>query len=336
LLKSGLRLSAATNESATRISLTAQTAGENSLLPLMERMASELENERAWRHDTRELGELGNAVNRWVDRELRSETGKALADEDREKLIKALTAEKLVEAGDMQPRDGLRSAFDPAMAARFKAMLEKGEEALGGEGGPGNVAESGFEWYGLPMDWADRDRVERYGNEPAKMWMLCATKGAWARGGRVALVFTGSMPRTMWLNEADFKQLRAANGSGRRLEAFAKPERELPKWKVRSKLQQQRWQLQSLQSLVQQAREREKAAGRDFELAFNGATAGENAMQKLREALGITEEDYFYIEDAGTVEIEGKGETLRVRIKVGAHWLEMDEKGAIKTSLGDE
>ncbi|MBX3475831.1 MAG: hypothetical protein KF754_15785 [Planctomycetes bacterium] len=333
LLKNGLRLGITTNESPTRLSFTLATSGESSLRPTLELLASELELERAWRHDEDMLQELGTGVFSWLSGK-QEELSKLSAD-DLAAALAAVTPQKLLTDGFFSPQDGMRSAFDPAMASRFAAMLKAGTDELGGEGGPGEMKESGFEWFGLPKTM-DFGAMDGFGwGEIGNIWLVCAAKGNWARGGRPALVLSGANTRVVWLEEAEFKLIRAANAGGRRLAELPENEPEMPAWKAKIRIAEHRWTLMSLSERLRMAVETAVAEGRELQISFDGANE-EKPLEKVRALLGISADDWFELENAKALTIEAKGEKFRARIKQGDAWIEIDQDGKITTSWDNE
>lgn len=345
LLKNGLRLSVSTNESAGRITFTATTAGESNLRGLFERIAREAETARAYDHDQEALNELGQGINRWMSKNQQALA--AMSETDRRKALAAVAPETLVDDTHFTPADGLRSAFDPAMAARFKTMLETGERVIGGEKGAEDLTESGFEWFGMPSTWEFKRRHEgeRRGDEEDEYestwgpvrgaWLLAASRGAWAREGRMALLLTGRSTRVVWLEEAQYLQLKVANAGGTRLAKFAEPKVALPRWKAQVRMRRDRYLVQNLRDLTRRAADAAREEGREFEISFDGSN-GRDTVQKLREALGVKDGDWFPADDVSKFEIEAKGDKLRVRYKLGDHWMEIDNEGKTKTSWDSE
>lgn len=333
LLKNGLRLGVTSSESSTRISFNASTGGENSLRPLLETLTRELELDRAWRHDQDMLQDLGSGLFSWLGQN--TESLKAMSPDDLKAALAAVTPAKLMADGFFSPQDGMRSAFDPAMAQRFAAMLDKGGDELGGQGGPGDMAESGYDWFGLPAS-VDLASLEGFGwGELRNMWLVSAAKGPWARGGRPALVLSGSNTRVVWLDEAEYKLLRQANASGRRLASFPETEPPLPAWKAKIRMRDQRWTLTSLSDRLRQAADTAREEGRELQISFDGANE-EDALAKVKALLGISPDDWFELENARNLVIEAKGDKFRARLKQGETWIEIDQDGKITTSWDNE
>lgn len=334
LLKNGLRLGVTTSEGPTRITLNAATAGESSLRNLLETLVSEGELQRAWNHDREMLEDLGTGVSLWLEQN--RESLQAASADDAAKKLKAVSPASLLNDGYFSPQDGMRSAFDPAMAARLKAMIEAGSDELGGQGGPGDMKESGYDWYGLPAKWDFNDTGGGYRwGELHNAWLVCATKGPWLRGGRACVIFNGNNIQTMWLDEETFKQLVVTNRGGARLKDVDVPLPVLPRWKAKLRLSNERWTAQGLRDRVRSAVETAAAEGREFQLDFNGGRPGDT-LEKLRKDLGIADADWFEIEQAKNVEIEAKGDKCRVRIKQGDDWIEIDQDGKTTTSWDNE
>lgn len=328
-LKSGLRISAATNEGSSRISLTAQTGGETSARNVLETLAETLEFERAWRHDRIEVEWLGSVCEDW----LRNNQAKLkeMSDGDRRDALKAVTLETLL-AKASGANDGLRSAFDPAMADRFKAMLASRSDKLGEKAA--DFSACGFEWFGLPLDekMIRSDDERGYGGI-TDAWLVAASKGSWVANGRICLIQSGMNFRTVWLSEDDFSALKLSNVSGGRLKTF-KPKVEQPLWKSKHRLWRMRWDAQNVQRALVQALQQEDGTFREF--SFKGADH-DNAVKALLEALKLSEEDfYFNLETVSRVEIEAKDKSCKVRIVMDGQWIEIDEKGKVTTSWGNE
>jgi hypothetical protein len=328
-LRGGLRVSVADNESAARISFTAQTGGETNLRSVLETLAETIEFERAFRHDRKELELLGDLCEDWFGKN-RDELAK-MKESDRRDAIKAVTIESLFAAG-MGGTDGLRSAFDPAMAEKFKAMLKNRGDKLGEAAT--DLSESGFEWFGLPAD----EKVIRSDNEYGydritDAWLVAASRGAWAAGGRVCLIQTGMNYRVVWLSEDDYNALKLSNVSGGRLKTF-KPKVEQPLWKVKFKLWRQRYEAESLQRTLEQALRQEDGTYREF--SFKGSEH-DDPVKALREALKLADDQFWFNADtASRLIVEVKDKSSKVRIEMDGQWIEIDEKGKITTSWSDE
>lgn len=340
LLKNGFRLSAVTHESTTHISFAVSTGGENSMRGIYDVYLREADIDRAWSHDERMLDEVGSGLSQWLAKN-RPDL-QAMAADDRAKVLKGVTPQSLIQAEHFSPRDGMKSAFDPAMAARLKAMLEGNEDVLApAEGKDGSdLSESGFEWFGLPPSWefappAEGKRYYGGWGAPNDVWLVCAHKGAWARGGRAVLVFAGESPRVVWLDEDRYAQLQAANRGGTRMAKFNEPKVVLPKWKVQVQMRHARYQVEQVGGLVRKAAQKAKADGREYDFAFDGTRAADT-LEKLRRALADEDDKWFPVEDASQYEIEAKGEKYRVRYKLGDHWMEVDSDGKTKASWETE
>lgn len=328
-LKGGLRISAATNEGASRISLTAQTGGETNARNVLEALGETLEFERACRHDRREVEWLGSVCEDWLrENEARL---KEMSESDRRDALKAVKLETLL-AKAVGATDGLRSAFDPAMADKFKAMLTSRGDKLGDKAA--DFSECGFEWFGLPLDEKlIRSDDERGYGTLTDAWLVAASKGSWVANGRICLVQSGMNFRTVWLSEDDFNALKLSNVSGGRLKTF-KPKTEQPLWKTKHRLWRMRWDAQSVQqALVEKLRQED---GTFKEFSFKGAEH-DDAVKALLEALKVSEEGYYFSPEAvSRVEIETKDKSCKVRIVMDGQWIEIDEKGKITTSWGNE
>lgn len=328
-LKSGLRISAATNEGASRISLTAQTGGENSARNVLEALGETLEFERAWRHDRREIDWLGSVCEDWLrENEARL---KEMSESDRRDALKAVKLETLL-AKAVGATDGLRSAFDPAMADKFKAMLTSRSDKLGDKAA--DFSECGFEWFGMPLDEKlIRSDDERGYGTLTDAWLVAASKGSWVANGRICLVQSGMNFRTVWLSDDDFNAVKLSNVSGGRLKTF-KPKTEQPLWKTKHRLWRMRWDAQSVQQALVEKLRQEDGSFKEF--SFKGAEH-DDAVKALMEALKVSEEGYYFSPEAvSRIEIEAKDKSCKVRIVMDGQWIEIDEKGKVTTSWGNE
>lgn len=328
-LKGGLRIAAADMETSGRITLTAQTAGETSLRSLLEALADTLEFDRARRHDERELNDLGDRCEAWLRNN--AEKLKAMKESDRRDALKAVKLQDLFASG-MGRGDGLRSAFDPAMADKFRAMLKARGDKLAEKST--DLSECGFEWFGLPLDEKVIRSEDDYGyGGLTDVWLVAAHKGPWVAGGRLCLVQSGQNFRDTWMSEDDYNALRLSNVSGGRLKAF-KPKAEQPLWKSKHRLWRMRWDAQNVQRALANTLRQEDGTFKEF--SFKGADH-DDPVKALMEALKLSEENYYFGSDAiSHVEVQAGGNSCKVRIVMDGQWIEVDEKGRVTTSWSDE
>ena len=332
MLRGGFRVCAFDMEYATRISLNLATGGETNLRSLLDTLADDLGFERAWRHDTHELESLGDACDTWF-RDNRDELAK-LKDGERKDKINAINMASLLKGGQFTPRDGMRSAFDPAMEAQFKEMISRRDDRLGGkEVSASDLTECGFDWFGLPVDEVAVRSEDDYGyGNVTDAWLVAATKGSWVSGGRACLVQSGLNFRAVWLSEDDYNALKLSNSSGGRLKTF-KPKGERPLWKIKLKLKHMRWHLYDCASLVNG--NLKQADGTFKEASFKGSDY-EDAVVALREKFSAGEQFWLDSEVAKRLVIEVKEKGFKIRIEMDGQWTEMDENGNITNSWGNE
>ncbi|MCC6466268.1 MAG: hypothetical protein IT463_13095 [Planctomycetes bacterium] len=321
VLAGGLDVGVSLSAGANMVSLTLDTAGQNSLRPTLEILGSELELDRAWRHDRNEVDDLADGVRRWV--ETNAERLSAMPEGERAAARKALTLETLLKEGFFTPTDGLRSAFDPAMADRFAAMLKARGDKLGDGAQPAKgFSESGYEWYGLPPYELDGTSGRDYWEGMRDGWLVCAMKGPWARGGRVVVLLNGSYYRTAWLSEEDFNALASANKAGNRLPEFAQPQVKVPLWAVRRQMRNQKWESRTLAERLDEMAAAAAGEGRQFALEFDGSRE-QNAGAKLRELMGLTDDDWLNVQEPQNLEIHANASLITVRFKKHGQWYEV-------------
>ncbi|CAG0933860.1 hypothetical protein PLCT1_02501 [Planctomycetaceae bacterium] len=329
-LKAGLRVAISDNEGPSRLSFQAQTAGETSLRNFLEACGEDIEFYRALRHDRNEIYTLSNACEEWF--KSNSEALAKLKDDERRDAIKAVTLEVLTKQGHLHPKDGLRSAFDPSMADKFKAMLQSRADVLDA-GNAAKLDECSFEWFGLPTDEVKIRSDSDYGySSITDAWLVAASKGSWVRGGRMCLLQSGMNYRVVWLSEDNYNALRLSNVSGGRLKTF-KEKAQQPLWKLKLRLWRLRYNLNEMQRVFTDALR--NADGSFQEFSFKGADH-EDAAAKLRELLKLSEEIWLDPAATSNCEVEIKDKSSRVRIVMDGHWIEIDEKGKITTSWGEE
>jgi hypothetical protein len=330
-LKNGFRVTASDNEGPARLSFQLQTGGETSLRPVLDTLVQQLEFERAWRHDRNELQRLSDGCENWF--RANQDALAKLKDSDRRDTIKAVNIEALLKDKHAVLEDGLRSAFDPAMADAFKAMLVSRNELLRGGEYASDVSQSGFEWFGLATDEVKIRSDTEYGwGSISDAWLVAASRDSWVRGGRACLVQSGMNYRVVWLSEVDYNALKLANVSGGRLKAF-KERTPQPLWKLKLRLWRQRYQVQEMQSVLQNALKQTDGTYREF--SFKGSEH-DDAVAALIEALKLGDDQRWTADQAANYEIEVKDKSCKVRLVMDGQWIEIDEKGKVTTSWGDD
>lgn len=342
-MPAGFHLSISSDESSQGVLFSLRTGGEGDASGALDMFAEEIANEKASRHDESELYELQRSIESWYA-DQRDALG-AMEAAERTRTIKAVTPQTLIASGGFAPLDGLRSAFDPAMEARFQHMLENHLRRLGPgkdvEDRPNDLSESGFEWFGLPTDLAldnddyDSDYDYKGGRSNNRSGaLICAMKGSWAHGGRFAMIWSNG-PRVVWYDDADYAALQDATRNGKAWEPANRAEANPPKWRVRKLLRNKQYELDNLYGSIQTARRRAAEENRELQLKFNGKDK-ENAFESLRELLGLTEDDWFYFEGAKnlTITTDAAGKAT-ARYEEWGHWIQMDDEGNVTSSLDD-
>lgn len=326
LLPQGAIVSARTDESAAAVTLTVSLHGPRDLKPLLGVVRNELVVDAAYSHDQQTIRMLRQSLNQW-HRQNKSALDELDATEYRE-FVAAVTPAALIEQQLLAPRDGLYSAFDPALAQRFEKALEEGSDLVpGGE----NLDASGYEWYGLRRDkWPPQEEDANEGGRgivrlsavpSGEGWIVTATREPWLRGGRLVLLETdaGNFVHG-WMPEDEFQLLRAANARG---ETAVKPEQRpepvLPEWKARVELANQEYPLNLLHRQLEQRRRAAAAQGQEWRPAFNQGTP-----EELAQLLG-KEEAYEHPEK---LTIETTDDGIRVRHSEGNLWIETGPNGS--------
>lgn len=328
-LPSGFHMSLASDESSHALRFTFRTGGEANAANAMRMFADEMHNDRAWRHDRDMLEELQHGVGLWLD--ANAAAMQEMGDAERLRLLRSVTPETLVQGGHFSPLDGMRSAFDPALAERFQAMLKAYVEVIGpaeGEHNPADFSESGFEWRGLP---------ESFGTEESSGYhILCLMKGDWAHNGRLALVASGHSMDVVWLHSDDLKRLQEAITNGTEYEPDVAPGAKPPLWRIRKQLARKVWEMTELGEYVQRQRAAAAERGEEFRLEFKGSEE-DDPLAALRKLLGVTEEDWFYFEDAGnlTIETDDAEGKVSAKFEMEGHWVAIDEEGNITSSFDE-
>lgn len=328
-LPSGFHMSLATDEGSHAFRLTFRTAGEGNAANAMRMFADEIHRDKAYDHDRDMLEELQHGIGLWLD--ANREAMKEMGDGERLRLLKTVTPTSLMEAGHFSPLDGMRSAFDPVMEARFKAMLESYADVLGpaeGENNPADFSESGFEWRGLPESFGSEEFKQRH--------IICVMKGDWAHNGRLALVGQGNDVDMVWLHADEFVRLQEAITNGTEYKPEVAPGVKPPKWRVRKQLSRKVYDMMEVGERLMKLKELAREKGEEFKPNFKGSEE-EDPIAALRKLLGVTEEDWFYFEDAGnlTIETDDVEGTTSARFEMDDHWVEIDEEGNIKSSFDE-
>ncbi|MCA8911884.1 MAG: hypothetical protein KDB82_09280 [Planctomycetes bacterium] len=336
-LPAGFHITLSTDESSQGVLFSLRTAGEQDVSGALEMFADQIAEQKASRHDETELWALRDAIDNWYT-DNRDALAKMEAAE-RTKTLKAVTPEALIASGAYTAPDGLRSAFDPAMAERFQKMLEDHVGLLGAgedsEDKPSDLSESSFEWFGLPPNIGGdvQDPYSR-GDSPIGGTVICAMKGDWAHGGRYVMTWDVG-PQIVWFSADDYNALLEANRNGKEYRPVSPAEVNPPKWRVRTLMRRQQYQMQNLQNQVERARSMAEVEGRKFELNFKGSDH-EDALKDLRELLGLSEDDWFYFDGAKnlTVKTDTEGK-MTARFENWGQWIEIDNDGNITSSYDE-
>ena len=156
-------------------------------------------------------------------------------------------------------------------------------------------------------------------NHPRLMRTLMDLK---RRGGRVVVLLNGSYYRTAWLSEEDFNALASANKAGNRLPEFAQPQVKVPLWAVRRQMRNQKWESRTLAERLDEMAAAAAGEGRQFALEFDGSRE-QNAGAKLRELMGLTDDDWLHVQEPQNLEIHANASLITVRFKKHGQWYEV-------------
>ncbi|MCA8935315.1 MAG: hypothetical protein KDB68_03850 [Planctomycetes bacterium] len=333
----GFHLSISSDEGSQGVLFSLRTGGESNADGALKMFGDEISNMKASRHDEIELRALGDGIEAWYNDN--RDALAAMEVGERTKAIKAVTPEMLVAGGMYTPVDGLRSAFDPAMDKRFVRMLANYETRLGhadgAEENAKDLSEASFEWFGLPtnLDIGEDDYYSK-GDSPVTGTPICAMMGDWAHDGRFVVIWSNG-PRVVWYDSADYAAMMDATRNGKEWQPVDPATVNPPKWRVRRLMNRKSYDMYDLQSRMRQASERAKEENRELELKFVGKDK-ENALQALRDLLGIDEEDWFHFEDARnltvTTDAEGKA---KARYENWGQWIEIDSEGNLTSSFDE-
>jgi hypothetical protein len=324
-LPGGFHLALASDEGSHGVGFTLRAAGEPNLAPVMKMFADEIHQSMALRHDREMLYELSNAIESWCG--ANTEAVKELGDAERGRYIKAVTPQSLMEGGLFSPLDGMRSAFEPAMAERFKAMLEAHAEHMLKEGeDPTDLSAGSYEWFGLPADLQYSDERAWFRADDRNPWIICQLKGDWARNGRLCLIWDGRV-RSRWYPAEELQRLREAISRGETWRPLDKAGDAPPSWRARRLMARKQWEMDELYQRLVQARQALKDQGKDARISFKGGEHNpEQAVAELRKLLGVSEEDWFYFQDANNLTVETKPDgRIKVKFEKWGQWIEIDE-----------
>jgi hypothetical protein len=311
----GAMISAATDERGNGISLRVTFGGTPNFAGLLPMFRDELVAQQAQEHDESQLRSIAEAARRWKSA---NEVALPQSAAERRAAFRAVTLENLVEQNHLKPRDGLRSAFDPAAVRKA--------------GDPADLSECGFDFYGpyadsWPAGERDPDVTESKGMymgrvPPLRGWIVAAHKKPWARGGRYVMLEYHTDIRKAWLSESDFQKLLAVNGRGDTELAAIDRVSAQPEWKRRKELGRHEWELRNIRQELTQRREAAISSGGEFNPEFDGGTD-----EELRELLG----------DGRNVRISFPSSRLKfwtteagvfVRETDGDLWIQQGPKGA--------
>jgi hypothetical protein len=342
-LPAGFHIAISSDEGSHAVNLSGRTAGEGNAANALKMFADEIWSTKAYRHDRMMLNDLERALGSWQTNNI--ESFKKLGEAERARFLKAVTPESLVESGGLVLTDGMRSAFDPALSERFKAMLEAHVEAMGpAKDTADDLSEAGYEWLGLPPDLQYSEERGFFRADDRNPWIVCQMKGDWARNGRLCIFWTHG-PSMVWLTAEDLAKLREARTRGTIWVPAKDSAAEPPKWRARKLVSRKYHEMQDLYGRIRVARENAAMEGKEFKLDFKGSEV-ENAEAKLRELLGISEEEWFQFTNAADLELK-TDDTGKVTAKFEkwGQWIEIKEiepesefdlPYEIKTSLDEE
>lgn len=331
LIRGGLRISAATTESPSNVGFTVMTEGESQIGQLLSILRDTVVREHQERHDRNELYALQNAIERWESNQ--ESALRNLSDEERKKAIAKITPQSLLDASLLELRDGLRSAFDPKLKARWDKALNDGQREIGGEA---DLAEMGFDWFGLPSDLANKDPVdedyEYMGHSGFRQsWLVCATKSAFADGRYIGIIHsTDGRFEIRHLSQRVYDAIRNANKSGERLVRFEIDQGEVPDWKLARQFHRNgSWELDDIGRIL----DARKQNGAYPTLTFDGRSVGEKPREALAEAMGVDiEELYVGDEILRNIVVTSGPEGFTVRLYRKKHWVEINQDEEWKLS----
>jgi hypothetical protein len=293
-------------------------------------LRDELIADTACLHDRHELSALTMALREWGEEN--SETLNGLEGREYREFVAAVTPEGLIEQGLYIPRDGLRSAFDPAHAERFQRRMDGWDTLIGGEN---TLKESSHEWVGLWQSKAEPlfGENEEWQEVWLHGWIVAATKGPWVRGGRyvvrqrptdaagTAIEEDGSMSlRVSWMPEHEYQALSAANRRGEvRVFASERPESPVPEWQARHDLELQMDGVEYIRRALERKR---NELGEGFTPTFRNGT-----REELRLLIGDSADYVHTVPHKLTIETTEEG--IRVRYTEGTLWVEANPKGQL-------
>jgi hypothetical protein len=342
-LPAGFHIAISSDEGSHAVNLSGRTAGEGNAANALKMFADEIWSTTAYRHDRAMLRELERALSSWQTNNI--ESFKKLGEAERGRFLKAVTPESLIESGGLLVKDGMRSAFDQSLSERFRAMLEAHVEAMGpAKDAADDLSEAGYEWLGLPPDLQYSDERGFFRTDDRNPWIVCQMKGDWARNGRLCIFWTHE-PRMVWVTAEDLAKLREATTRGETWVPADESAVEPPKWRARKLVARKYHEMRDLYSRIRVAREKAVIEGKEFKLDFKGSEI-EKAEAKLRELLGVSEEEWFQFTNAADLELK-TDDTGKVTAKFEkwGQWIEIKEivpesefdlPYEIKTSLDEE
>jgi hypothetical protein len=325
MLPSGAYLTLRMEDSPTVSSYTVTLTGARDLSPLVRFARDEALADRAKDHDQSETRRLASALHEWWSSH-RDELN-ALKGEEYWKLVSQVTPASLIELGLYNPRDGMRSAFDPDHAPRFEQQLH-GVSDLISEAD--SLDESSYEWYGLrPAPWGNDPKArdnrkgastsdDEYLEAWVSGWIVAALRGPWARGGRFVVLEGEERFRREWMAEEDFQALRIANSRGEVIVPMsAKPRPEPQEWKLKAELPRKYRELRGLRRQLERLAEQN---GEDWRPEFRQGTP-----EELELLLGRADA----YPEPGKLTIKVGEQGLIVRHTEGALWVEVGPDGEL-------
>jgi hypothetical protein len=205
------------------------------------------------------------------------------------------------------------------LEAHAEHMLKEGED-------PTDLSAGSYEWFGLPADLQYSDERAWFRADDRNPWIICQLKGDWARNGRLCLIWDGRV-RSRWYPAEELQRLREAITRGETWRPLDKAGDAPPSWRARRLMARKQWEMDELYQRLSMRRNALKEEGKDGRISFKGGEHNpEQAVAELRKLLGVSEEDWFYFQDANNLTVETKPDgRIKVKFEKWGQWIEIDE-----------
>lgn len=327
LLPQGLLLEARSSEDPSHVTASLLAQGEMNFQAMFDTVESNVRAQMAMSNDREALYSLTGACQQWLS--IHGDKLEGKSDEDRKAYLANITPTAMRDTGYFQPTDGLRSAFDPQFQDAFQAVLAGERDTMGED--PGDLEQSGFNWYGMPVDIWPYNGDGGYWGDYKDMWLVAASREPWVLGGRQALIFTTDF-QVVYLPEDVYQAMLAANREGKRLAAIPDTTEQPPMWKIKRSMRRYEWELQDL---TYQIENYEMNHGKKPVISFNGPES-EDANAELRKLLDIPADGWFEAPNARYITLECDGESFTARLTRFGQWIELSSEGRIRASWQTE